>query len=51
MSYMFGECPSIKELNFSNFNTNNVIDMDDIFFGCSDELKNKIKEQNKNIFI
>ena len=51
MSYMLYECVSLKELNLSNFNTNNVKYMGDMFFGCSRELKNKIKEQNKNIFI
>ena len=50
MSYMFYRCSSLKELNLSNFNTNNVTDMFGIFDGCSDELINKIKEQNKNKF-
>ena len=47
---MFSGCSSLKELNLSNFHINNVIDINGIFNGCSDELKNKIKEQNKNIF-
>ena len=51
MNNMFHGCSSLKELNLSNFNTNNVTDMSWMFFGCSDELKNKIKQQNKNIFI
>ena len=51
MGGMFCRCFSLKELNLSNFNTNNVTNMSDMFFGCADELKNKIKEQNKNIVI
>ena len=35
-------------LNFSNFNTNNVTDMNWMFSGCLDELKLKIKSQFKN---
>ena len=38
---MFYGCSSLKELNLNNFNTNNVIDMNDMFFGCLDELKIK----------
>ena len=51
MSCMFSGCSSLEELNLSNFNTNNVNDIYDMFYGCSDELKNKIKEQNKFKFI
>ena len=51
MSCMFEECSSVKELNISNFNTNNVANMKSMFTGCSDELIMKIKEQNKNIMI
>ena len=42
---MFHRCSSLTELILSNFNTNtnNLTAMDDMFFGCSDELKNKIK--------
>ena len=39
MSYMFFKCSSLKELNISNFNTNNVTNMNDMFSGCSNELK------------
>ncbi len=35
MSLMFGNCPSLKELNLSNVNTNNLIDMSGMFQGCS----------------
>ena len=49
MSYMFNGCMSLKELNLPNFNTNNVKDMSKMFYGCSDDLKNKIRLDNKNI--
>ena len=48
---MFYECSYLKELNISNFYTNNVTNMSDMFYGCSDELKSKIKKQNKSKFI
>ena len=51
MEGIFYGCSSLKELNLSNFITNNVIDMNDMFSGCSDELKNRIKGQNKFKFI
>ena len=51
MSYMFSECSSLKELNLNNFNTNNVTNMREMFRGCSDDLKRKIKSENKNIKI
>ena len=46
---MFWGCSSLKEINISNFNTNNVTYMFWMFHGCSDEIKIKIKEQIKNI--
>ena len=46
---MFSRCSSLKELNLNNFNTNNVIYMRYMFYGCSDDLKMKIKSENKNI--
>jgi surface protein len=46
---MFAECSSLKELNLNNFNINNVTDMSFMFNGCSDDLKMKIKSENKNI--
>ena len=49
MSYMFCECSSLKELNLSNFNTYNVINMEGMFNRCSDELRMKIKSEYKNI--
>ena len=46
MSYMFYNCLSLKELNLSNFSNHNVNNMNGMFSGFSDELKNKIREQN-----
>ena len=48
MSGMFWGCSSLKELNLINFNTNNVTDMSYMFYGCSDELKLKIRSRYKN---
>ena len=48
---MFFGCSSLKDLNLSNFNINNDKKINDIFYGCSDKLKNKIKDQNKIEFI
>ena len=49
MNAMFWGCSSLKELNLNNFNTDNVTDMRCMFSGCSDDLKRKIKSENKNI--
>ena len=49
MNRMFSRCSSLKELNLNNFNTNNVTDMQYMFSGCPDELKNKIRNLNLNI--
>ena len=49
MSWMFSGCSSLKELNLANFNTNNVTNLISMFSGCSDDLKRKIKSENKNI--
>ena len=35
MRSMFDGCSSLKELNLSNFNTNNVTNMKCMFSGCS----------------
>ena len=48
MRYMFEGCYSLKELNLSNFNTNNVTNMRFMFSKFSDELKFKIRSENKN---
>ena len=36
----------IKGLNLNNFNINNVTDMSHMLYGCSDDLKMKIKSFN-----
>ena len=35
MCGMFYNCSSLRELNISNFNTNNVINISGMFFNCS----------------
>ena len=42
---VLGEAKGLKELNLSNFNTNNVTDMKSMFSGCS-----SLKELNLNNF-
>ena len=49
MSEMFKNCRSLKELNLNNFNTNNITNINNMFEGCSKELRMKIKTQYKNI--
>ena len=34
MRFMFSRCASLKELKLTNFNTENIIDMDWIFDKC-----------------
>ena len=34
MGGMFYKCSSLKELNLNNFNTNNVTDMEGMFYKC-----------------
>jgi surface protein len=46
---MLDGCSSLKELNLTNFNTNNITGMCYMFSGCSDNLKRKIKSEKKNI--
>ena len=52
MNGMFKNCEKIKNLNLSNFNTKNVINMDDMFSGCSSllslDLSNFNTEKVKN---
>ena len=46
---IFERCLSLKELNLDNLNTHHVItDKYDMFSGCSDEIKLKIKSKYKN---
>ena len=46
---MFYNCSSLEELNISNFDINNAIDIPNIFDGCLPELITKIISQNTNI--
>ena len=46
---MFFKCSSLIELNSTHFNTNNITNIRGMFYGCSDDLKMKIKSENKNI--
>ena len=48
MCCMFAGCSSLRDLNISNFIINNKTDVTKMFDECSDELKKKIKMQNKN---
>ena len=45
MCNMFYECSSLKKLNLSNFNTENVKNMRCMFYGCS-----ALEEINLDIF-
>ena len=45
MGFMLWGCSSLKELNLSNFNTNNVTYMEGMFSGCS-----SLKELNLSNF-
>jgi surface protein len=49
MADMFNGCTLLTNLNISNFNMNKVKNMKGMLSNCSDELKNKIRKQNKNI--
>ena len=49
MGYMLNGCSSLKDLNLSNFNINNVNDMRNIFSGCSEQFQNKIRVKYNNI--
>ena len=46
---LFYLCYCIESINFKKFYRNNIIDMSYMFYGCSDDLKMKIKLENKNI--
>ena len=49
MYELFYYCSSLEELDISNFNINNKASFGGAFYGCSEELKKKVKEQNVNI--
>ena len=46
---MFSECSSLKELNLSNFNTNNVTIMRSMFYGCSSLKELNLSNFNNNV--
>ena len=46
---MFYGYSSLSQLNLPNFNTNNVSNMRSMFYGCSANIKNNIRNQYKNI--
>ena len=45
LSFMFKDCYSLKEIDLSSFNTNNVTQMKHLFFGCA-----LLKEINLSFF-
>ena len=45
MKFMFGWCTSLKEINLTNFITNNVTDMSYMFYNCE-----SLEELNLNNF-
>ena len=47
MKGMFYGCVSLKEINLSNFNTDNVTNMEEMFYGC--ESLEEINLSNFNI--
>ena len=49
MSCMFCKCNSLEDLDLSNFNFDKVIYFDNMFSGCLNDLKLKIKARYKNI--
>ena len=50
MYKMFNCCSSLKELNISNFKFNEYTNLDYMFSDCSINLKNEIKNKNKDIY-
>ena len=48
MSCMFYECSSLNSIYLSNFNTNNVTNMRDMFYGCKNLKKENIIIRDKN---
>ena len=49
MSYIFQNCSSLSSLpDISKWNTNNVANMENMFYGCSSELNNPLNLKNNN---
>ena len=38
-SYIFADCKKITDINFINFNTKNITNMSNMFFGCKNPKK------------
>ena len=49
MSGMFCDCKSLTTLNLSNFNTQNVTNMSDMFGGCNSLNRKKIMTKDYKI--
>ena len=47
---MFNRCSSLKEINLSNFNTNNVTNMSFMFYKCSSLKEINLSNFNTNNF-
>ena len=48
-NHMFFECSSLKNINLSNFNTQNVTDMNAMFWECSSLKKENIITKDNRI--
>ena len=48
---LFSECNCLSNINLSNFNTQNVIDMSDMFYYCSSLKKQNVITNDKKILL
>ena len=46
---MFNRCKSLTNINLSDFNTQKVTKMSDIFYGCTSLTKNNVITKDKNL--
>ena len=46
INYMFYNCIALKEINISSFRKD-FFDFNIVWFGCSDEFKNQLKQKMK----
>ena len=51
LSGMFLWCRSLRNLNISNFIFHELANLNFMFFGCNKELQNKMKAQNKVLYL
>ena len=49
MYEMFYECEKLKHINLNNFNTQNVTNMNSLFYGCKSLKKSNIITHDLNI--